>query len=461
MQVEELRILLALEPLWSVSVNGKEFFSLPSSEISVEDSRIQLGSRWRDILDVQWLRPTSVQIRGGARFRSKVDVITLYPGERFPSTVDLRRRRRTFQQQIAPALCAWFKTRRIERQALYSDRQHGIGGAYPRFLLGGRAAIAVDPDETSAVVNGIMRAALLWAPLVRRPVSVVVPRGRSQTICARLRAMSRVREAFEWLQWDGSNIAALELSEAPPETHVQALADLYVDAEVARICAVAPDLLHAVPHIAGKAISVRLRGIEIARISDEGTTYPLGLPLETVVREVDQARRFGSLHPLARAHEERWLESNLIGQIRQLLPSIDADHVYPQVPSFVGEERNIIDLLTVTRDGRLVVVEIKASADPDLPFQAFDYWLAVERHRRANDFIMKGYFKGCSLADQPAVLVLVAPLLTYHRSIGRLVSALPDSLPLLQIEINQGWKRNVKVLRRRGMSVRLRHGEFK
>ena len=383
MQVEELRILLALEPTWSVSVNGTEFFSLPNSEISIQDSRIQLGSHSRDILDLEWLRPTSVQIRAGTRFRSKVDVITLYPGERLPSIVDLRRRRRTFQREITPALCGWFKTRKVERQALYSERQHGIGGAYPRFLLGGRAAIAVDPDDTSAVINGLMRAALLWAPLVRRPVSVVVPRGRSQTICARLRAMPYMRRTFEWLQWDGSSIAPLEFSGSPPETHVQTLVDLCMDAEVERICALAPDLLQAVPHIAGKAISVRLRGIEIARISEEGTSYPLGLPLESVVRDVDQARRFGSRHPLARAYEERWLESNLIGQIRQLLPSIDADYVYPQVPSFVGEERNIIDLLTVTRDGRLVVVEIKASADPDLPFQAFDYWLAVERHRRA------------------------------------------------------------------------------
>jgi hypothetical protein len=450
-QVEELRILLALEPTWYVSLNGNEFFSLRNSEISVQDSRIQLGSHSRRILDVHWLRPTSVQIRAGARSRSKVDVITLYPGECLPSTVDLRRRRRAFQQQIAPALCEWFKTRRIERQVLYSDRRHGIGGAYPRFLLGKQAVIAVDPDETWAVVNGIMRAALLWAPLVRRQVSVVVPRGRSQTICARLRAMPYVWRTFNWLQWDGSKIASLELSDPPPETHVQALVDLHLDDEVARIRALAPDLLQAVPHIAGRAISVRLRGLEIARVSEEGTTYPLGLPLENIVREVDQARRFGSRHLLARAYEERWLESNLIGQIRQLVPSIAADHVYPQVPSFVGEERNIIDLLTVTREGRLVVLEIKASADPDLPFQAFDYWLAVERHRRANDFAMKGYFNGCSLANQPALLVLVAPLLTYHRSLGRLVSALPDSVPLLQIGINQGWKRQVKILRRRGI----------
>jgi hypothetical protein len=270
-----------------------------------------------------------------------------------------------------------------------------------------------------------------------------------------------MRTAFEWLQWNGSAIAPLEFSGSPPETHVQTLVDPGADAEVGRICAIAPDLLQAVPHIAGKAISVRLRGIEIARVSEDGTTYPLGLPLEDVIREVDEVRRFGSRHPLARAYEERWLESNLIGQIRQVLPSVDVDHVYPQVPSFVGEERNIIDLLTVTREGRLVVIEIKASADPDLPCQAFDYWLAVERHRQANDFATKGYFKGCKLADNPAVLVVVAPLLTYHRSIGRLISTLPDTVPLIQIGINQSWKRGVKILRRRGMSVRLRHGEFK
>src|SRR5262249_28931797 len=154
---------------------------------------------------------------------------------------------------------------------LYSDRQHGIGGAYPRFLVGGRTAIAVDPDETSAGINGVMRAALLWAPLFGRPGSVVGPRGRSATICNRLKAMPPMRRTFEWLQWDGSSVAPLEFSEFPPETHVEHLVDLSVNAEVERVCAIAPELLQAVPHIAGKAISVRLRGIEIARISEEGT----------------------------------------------------------------------------------------------------------------------------------------------------------------------------------------------
>src|SRR5688572_18823284 len=142
-RVEELRILLALEPTWTVSLNGLEFFSIPSSDISISDSAIQIGARVRKIVDVQWLRPSVVQIRARAKFRTNLDVIKLYPGERLPSIVDLRRRRRAFLRQIAPALCSWFGIRKIERETLHSDRQHGISGAYPRFLIGRNAVIAV------------------------------------------------------------------------------------------------------------------------------------------------------------------------------------------------------------------------------------------------------------------------------------------------------------------------------
>src|SRR5262249_16011060 len=159
-------------------------------------------------------------------------------------------------------------------------------------------------------------------------------------------------------------------------------------------------------------------------------------------------RRPGSHHPLARAHEEQWLESNLIGQIEALL-SVRPDAVYPQVPTFAGEDRNIIDLLTITGSGRLVVIEIKASADPHLPFQAFDYWLAVARHRKARDFERQGYFQGLDIRGEPALLVVVAPLLAFHKTFDDLVGALPPNLPLMQIGINQAWKKGIKILRRK------------
>jgi hypothetical protein len=365
--------------------------------------------------------------------------------------VDLRRRRRSFQKQIGAALSDYYKAKSVVRQTLHSDKRHGIGGAYPRFLLGapGRAVITVDPDESAPVVNGIMRAAILWSKVVRRRVSVVVPVHRGHTIAARLVHVPGLCSAFEWLQWDGERVGPLAFSDAGLETRVHEHYKPNVDAQVKRICSLAPDDLQPVPHIAGRAVSIRLRGIEVARVTEDRVTYPMGEPIEEGIDRISRERRHGSSHPLARAHEERWLESNLVGRIRDFLP-VRPDAVYPQVPSFSGEDRNIIDLLAITDAGRLVVIEIKANSDPELPFQAFDYWLAVERHRKAGDFERNGYFPGLEIRDEAALLVVIAPLLGIHRTFDELCAVLPRGLPLVQIGINQGWKKEIKVLRRKG-----------
>ena len=389
MEIDELKTLLAIEPKWMVALNGLAFVRLDSSDISIEGSTIQIGPYKRFISDLKWLRPDVVRLRTHPRFRVQTDTITLYPGDRVPPPVDHRRRRRAFQTEIGQALCRYFGVRSIQRQMLYSDRQHGIGGAYPRFFIAGHAVVAVDPDESPSVVNGLMRAALLWQSHISRPVVAVVPYGRHLCISSRLRAMTTVRRTIAWLQWDGGGVRPLEDLAGEPETYVKPFA-AYQDTA-------------------------------------------------------------GSPHEIFYAHEERRLESNLIGEIRQILPTIDVRHIYPQVPSFVGEERNVIDLLTITMDGRLVVIEIKASPDPDLPFQALDYWIAVERHRKAGDFERSGYFSGVSLHDAPALLVLVAPLLMYHKTSRQLIDALPADVPLMEIGLNQTWMKEIKVLRRQGM----------
>jgi hypothetical protein len=253
----------------------------------------------------------------------------------------------------------------------------------------------------------------------------VVPDQRSQTIIARLAALPALLHTFNWLQWDGANLAPLNLQGGESETCVQPYCKPTVDAEIARIVGIAPTLLQAVPHIAGRAVSIRFRGLEVARVAENVITYPLGEPLEALIDTLAEERRHGSRHPLARAHEEAWLESNLIGRIRDVLP-VRQDAIYPQVPSFKGEERKIIDLLAVTDEGRLVVIEIKASSDPD------------------------GYFRDIRIRNEPAVLVMVAPLLSFHKGLDRLLAILPPTLPLLQVGINQTWKREIKVLRRKG-----------
>ena len=108
------------------------------------------------------------------------------------------------------------------------------------------------------------------------------------------------------------------------------------------------------------------------------------------------------------------------------------------------------DWIERERPDAVCLQEIKASADPDLPFQALDYWMAVERHRKAGDFEANGYFKEVSLQNVPALLVMIAPLLSFHRSLDRVSDYLPAGVPLMQIGINQGWKSEIKVLRRKG-----------
>jgi hypothetical protein len=178
-------------------------------------------------------------------------------------------------------------------------------------------------------------------------------------------------------------------------------------------------------------------------------TFTLGEPLEPLLETLMRERIHGSRHPVARAHEESWLESNLIADIRRLLP-VHPDFVYPQVPTFAGQDRKIVDLLTLTEQGRLAVIEVKVSADPDLPFQALDYWLAVERHRKNGDFQKHGYFAGAEIRDEPALLVIVAPVLAFHRSTGRLMGLLAPQVPWVQVGIHQNWKKEIKILRRKG-----------
>ena len=371
MKLDDLKLLLAIEPVWTVSLNGDEFQIIRAQDISIEPPLIQIGKWKRRFVDVEWLRTNVVRIRGRQKIRAKADTFILYPGERLPPGPELRRRRRAFQSQLGPALARYFGDRIVRRS---------LAGPYLRFLIGKRPVIAVDPDESSATVNAVMRAALMWAPLVRRRIAVVLPAYRAQTIRSRLRVLRILREKFNWLEWTDDGIRPL--TDAPTEMK-------------------------------------------------------------------SEVRPHGSRHPVQEAFEESLLQSNLIEQFGNVIPSADARHIYPQVPSFVGEERNIIDLLSITREGRLLVVEIKASADPDLPFQALDYWIAVERHRKAGDFERNGYFSGVKIQDTPALLVLIAPLLAFHRTQSRLLDTFPSDVPVMEVGVNQLWKKNLKVLRRR------------
>src|SRR5436190_17312051 len=122
MKLVELKILLALEVKWTVSVNGLEYLALSASDISIEDSTLRFGKYSRKIIDLEWLRSDVVRIRTRAKARTQIDTVTFYPGERLPSGAGIRKRRRRLQVEIGRALPARFVAPQIECQTLSSDR---------------------------------------------------------------------------------------------------------------------------------------------------------------------------------------------------------------------------------------------------------------------------------------------------------------------------------------------------
>ena len=145
-----------------------------------------------------------------------------------------------------------------------------------------------------------------------------------------------------------------------------------------------------------------------------GTTAPR---LEQLVRQLVLYRSplaSDVKHPLYRAAPERWLETLVLEEPDRLDAQLDPTHLYSQVPALSAGDRGVIDLLGITRRGRLVVIELKASEDIQLPIQALDYWLRVRRHQLSGDFHRYGYFAGKEFDPKPPLVWLVAPGLHFH-----------------------------------------------
>jgi len=72
--------------------------------------------------------------------------------------------------------------------------------------------------------------------------------------------------------------------------------------------------------------------------------------------------------------------------------------------AFAAGDRGMTDSLTVTCDGRLVVIELKAQ-EMHLPLQGLDYWGGrVRWHHKRHEFQKFGYFAGCELSSRPPCL---------------------------------------------------------
>jgi hypothetical protein len=167
------------------------------------------------------------------------------------------------------------------------------------------------------------------------------------------------------------------------------------------------------------------------------------------VEELDRARSPEAAdrqHPLYRQYPEAWLESQARAQIETLDASLRCDPIYGQVPAFAGGERGILDLLAVDHTGRLAIIELKASADLQLPLQALDYWIRVKWHLDRGEFASHGYFPGVELRPEAPRLLLVSPSLEFHPSSETILCYFAPGIAVERIGLAVEWRKGLQVM---------------
>jgi hypothetical protein len=162
---------------------------------------------------------------------------------------------------------------------------------------------------------------------------------------------------------------------------------------------------------------------------------------------------------LFRLHPERWLESLVVGDVSVIEERLERRELYSQVPAFSAADRAMIDVLTVTREGRLAVVELKADEDIHLPLQGLDYWSRVEWHHGRGEFPRFGYFAGRELAAEAPLLFLVAPALHVHPATDVILRYVAPEVEWEFVGIDERWREGVKVVFRKRARERIHHGD--
>lgn len=343
--------------------------------------------------------------------------------------------------------------------------------------------LGVSAAEQLEEINGMVAAGLLWLAGFKagaQRLCFCVPSAHSRTVIERLTLLDRqpfgarlecfeIDEQAETLTLV-SLAAQAELLHAHPRDLQWPGTPEQTNAWRARILQFAPDLIEvrAHPHLACESFS--LHGLEFARARQSGLARVsfgvAGLPesfsapaqsslneenfpqLAALARQLIQHRHAQAKdrrHPFYRLRAEAWLESMLRRDIRALDAGLDERFVYSQIPAWRAAERSVLDLLTVNHAGRLVVIEIKAAEDAQLPLQGLDYWLRIEQARSRGEFGPRGLFAGIELADEPPLLYLVAPQLRFHRSFTTIARCIAPEIETYRIGINTNWRAGIRV----------------
>ncbi|HEY0079880.1 MAG TPA: hypothetical protein VGB73_14810 [Pyrinomonadaceae bacterium] len=420
--------------------------------------------------------------------------------------------RRALCERLAALAAAQHPSAKLETVALSRGARRGEPGRYARILLSTRdARIAVTGavvEEGAHDADALLTSALIWlarlreATRERRPLRLhlVAAPGTTRALSERLALLrEELRSLVSVYETDEAR-QSLSRALAPTLDELLACAPRFsppTETSLSRtaqeIIALAPDAIDALRVRQGETL--RFHGLPFARVrrllgreqvwfgveaaTRSGTTGD-ALPASVgrgasprrrlldatnraeflkLVADLAEHRRADAdnkRHAFYRAAPEAWLESILRRDITRLDPGLRLSPLHTQFrtsrTSLSGASRPI-DLLALRHDGRLVVVELKVSEDAALPLQGADYWRRISAHQRAGHVKLARLFGDAEISDDPPLVYLVAPMLSFHRAFPALARCINPRIELYRFDINEDWRAGVRVARRGRVGV--------
>jgi hypothetical protein len=320
--------------------------------------------------------------------------------------------REEFRDRLSHLLAKQFLDETLESLAVSPDLEHSLSDNYARGILrrgSARVAVLAVPEgESSDATDNSLTFALLWLQHTRQVnsraavtgIRLVLPKDSCGNVAHRLAALDP-QIPFELYEHDPAlrTIEKIDPRRAAnlatwlvPHREAEALltqARFALDA----IVAMAPQAVTLHPAAQSREVWMRFRGLPFARWDGgrvffgstdarQELTSASRPALKHLLHELEAYRHplaSDTRHSLYRAQPERWLESIVREDVTRLDAMLDQRFVHAQVFANAGGEHGILDLLTVTRSGRLAIIELKASEHIHLPLQAADYWPRVQR----------------------------------------------------------------------------------
>ncbi|WP_420238533.1 hypothetical protein ACOBR2_02705 [Telmatobacter bradus] len=505
---------LAAHPEAAVLEEGKVAFDMRSAHCTVAEQHgrcvVQFWNDERNLLrtvvEVQQ-RAHSLRLITHRMGASRSQTLELVPSHERRTPTTRESARRHYQRLLERVLSRRFVGAKVDGFRSAMDLEHSFGPAYVRGrLLQGTAAdavIGVSAAESGAIIDGVLTLGILWLDYCRQKTAarrhygglkVIVPEGAARTTAERM----------AWLNYTAANFQLFTLNEQSEELEPVEHADMG-NATARLMHACSPEsvlarcregldrLLELVPDGARCRIEVRprtatevgllLHGLEFARVRqvarsdsfDRVLEVSFGAgPNETLLDESNTERCRELIHrlflsrypdgahndPLFRLQPERWLESEVRAGLSELLPALRCDLFYEQVPAVGIGDRGLLDLLTLDRSGRLVVIELKADEDLHLPLQALDYWIRVRTlnadrktvggaGRQLSAFERAGYFTGNEVSELDPRLLLAAPALRIHPANETVLRYLSPRVDWELIAFGEHWRSELKIVFRK------------